>query len=61
MYLKMREEHKFVRGVYVDNPVVIGSNSDLIRDSKKEIMHLFEMSDLGLLRSYQGIDVMQYD
>ena len=47
--------------VYVDDLLVTGSSLRLIQEFKLEMAEKFEMSDLGLLTYYLGIEVCQYD
>lgn len=44
-------------GVYVDDLVITGNNSEEIDIFKSEMKHLFKMSDLGLLHFYLCIEV----
>ena len=46
-------------GVYVDDLVITGSDSSDIDKFKLEMQSLFQMSDLGLLSYYLGIEVRQ--
>ncbi|KAJ0500497.1 putative RNA-directed DNA polymerase [Helianthus annuus] len=46
-------------GVYVDDLIVTGSNESEILEFKEKMKRLFEMSDLGLLTYYLGIEVSQ--
>ncbi|KAI3742955.1 hypothetical protein L1987_60654 [Smallanthus sonchifolius] len=46
-------------GVYVDDLIVTGSNEKAIYDFKGRMMKVFDMSDLGLLSYYLGIEVEQ--
>lgn len=43
--------------VYVDDPLVIGSNKTLILKTKKVLQSVFEMKDLGELRYFLGMKV----
>ncbi|WVZ83575.1 LOW QUALITY PROTEIN: hypothetical protein U9M48_030707 [Paspalum notatum var. saurae] len=47
---------QLVVGMYVDDLIITGTNSQAIRKLKKEMTHLFKMSDLGLLHYYLGIE-----
>ena len=47
--------------VYVDDLLVTGSEFEMIREFKKEMSENFEMSDLGLLTYYLGIEVYQHN
>ncbi|KAD4586372.1 hypothetical protein E3N88_23973 [Mikania micrantha] len=46
-------------GVYVDDLIVTGSSEKSIQEFKKKMMSIFEMSDLGMLSYYLGIEVTQ--
>ncbi|KAL9281401.1 putative RNA-directed DNA polymerase [Arabidopsis thaliana] len=46
--------------VYVDDLFVTGTSLELIIRFKKEMSSKFEMSDLGLLSYYLGIEVTQH-
>jgi hypothetical protein len=46
-------------GVYVDDLVITGSSEQAIDKFKKEMKGQFQMSDLGLLSFYLGIEVHQ--
>ena len=43
---------------YVDGLIIIGTNHDLIRAFKEEMMTLSHMTNLGLLFSYFSIEVI---
>ena len=45
--------------VYVDDLLLAGSDEENLRNFKLELMKLFEMTDLGLLSTYLGIQVIQ--
>lgn len=46
-------------GVYVDDLIITGSHVDKIREFKAQMMEMFNMSDLGLLSYYLGVEVEQ--
>ncbi|XP_039144009.1 LOW QUALITY PROTEIN: alcohol dehydrogenase 1-like [Dioscorea cayenensis subsp. rotundata] len=46
-------------GVYVDDLIVTGSNTEEVKRFKEQMMMEFEMSDLGPLSYYLGIEVEQ--
>jgi len=48
-----------ILGVYVDDLIVTGSEKKEIQAFKKQMTEEFEMSDLGLLSFYLGIEVDQ--
>jgi transposase InsO family protein len=45
--------------VYVDDLLITGNNDDYIASIKKELKKVFDMTDLGLLHYYLGIEVTQ--
>lgn len=47
--------------VYVDDLLITGSNLDAIMEFKSEMSIKFEMTDLGKLTYYLGIEVLQLD
>ena len=48
-----------ILGVYVDDLFVTGGNPDEIKLFKEQMMSEFEITDLGLLTCYLGIEVDQ--
>ncbi|KAG7565310.1 Integrase catalytic core [Arabidopsis suecica] len=61
LYRKQTKEHLLVVVVYVDDLLVTGSSLSLILDFKKGMSTKFEMSDLGKLTYYLGIEVCQHE
>ena len=59
IYTRQNRDAQLVVGVYVDDLVIIGANCEDIKKFKMEMVDIFRMSDLGLLRYYLGIDVRQ--
>ena len=45
--------------VYVDDLLITGNNDDYIVSIKRELKKVFDMTDLGLLHYYLGIEVHQ--
>jgi hypothetical protein len=46
-------------GIYVDDLIITGNNDTIIANFKQQMSSRFEMSDLGLLSFYLGIQVKQ--
>ena len=46
-------------GIYVDDLIITGPRGELICKFKEEMKEKFEMTDLGLLSSYLGMEVRQ--
>ena len=59
LYLKRTIDAILILGVYVDDLLVTGSSSSVIDDFKAEMTREFDMSNLGSLSSYLGIEVKQ--
>ncbi|KAG6481981.1 hypothetical protein ZIOFF_058605 [Zingiber officinale] len=59
VYTRGEEEASILVGVYVDDLIVTGSSTEKINKFKQQMMTEFEMSDLGLLSYYLGIEVEQ--
>nr|GEU33305.1 hypothetical protein [Tanacetum cinerariifolium] len=60
VYTKKEEGNFLIVGVYVDDLLVTCSCDRSIQNFKKEMNSKFEISDLGLLTYYLGIEVSQY-
>ena len=59
MFKRKTKGSRLLVAVYVDDLLITGSNIDDIQEFKKEMSAKFEMSDLGLLHCYLGIEVIQ--
>ena len=59
VYLRGVGGRRLVVGVYVDDLVIAGGNSEDITKFKEEMKAKFKMSDLGLLHYYLGLEVTQ--
>ena len=59
LYLKRSEESLLMVKVYVDDLLITGSKTTMINEFKKNMSTIFEMSDLGFLTYYVGIEVRQ--
>ena len=46
-------------GVYVDDLIITGASEAKVEEFKKNMMRIFQMTNLGLLCSYLGIEVYQ--
>ncbi|KAG6493563.1 hypothetical protein ZIOFF_048555 [Zingiber officinale] len=57
VYTRGEGEASILVGVYVDDLIVTGSSTGRINKFKQQMMTEFEMSDLGLLSYYLGIEV----
>lgn len=59
LYLNNAGNACLLVGVYVDDLVITGSSNEEILKFKGQMKNLFQMSDLGLLSYYLGIEVAQ--
>jgi hypothetical protein len=57
VYVRGVEAKRLLVGVYVDDLIITGGDSSKVEKFKKEMMHLFLMSDLGALSFYLAIEV----
>lgn len=59
VYTRSNGAETLIIGVYVDDLIVTGTSADQVETFKLQMMKEFEMSDLGLLSYYLGIEVNQ--
>ena len=59
VYAQRGPTFTMIVGVYVDDLLIIGSSEGQIKAFKGHMMTIFSMSDLGLLSTYVGIEVVQ--
>lgn len=45
--------------LYVDDIIYMGTSSRLVENFKKQMMNRFEMTDLGLLHYFLGLEITQ--
>ncbi|KAF3667798.1 putative ribonuclease H protein-like, partial [Capsicum annuum] len=59
LYVKHNGIDILVVSIYVDDVLVTGSNTKNIEDFKQEMMQAFEMTDLGLMSYFLGMEIKQ--
>lgn len=59
LYVKLLGNDLVIVSLYVDDLFVTGSRRDLIEDFKKEMSQVFEMTDLGIMSYFLGMEVKQ--
>lgn len=59
VYVRTKQSNILIIGVYVDDLIITGTEAIDIQEFKHQMMNEFEMSDLGLLSYYLGIEVEQ--
>ena len=47
--------------LYVDDLLVTGNNTSIVEKFKQEMMEIFEMTDLGLMTFFLGMEIKQSD
>jgi hypothetical protein len=59
LYVKGSDANLIIVYVYVDELLVTGSYKTLIKEFKAEMLNVFEMTDLGLMSYFFGMEVKQ--
>nr|XP_020163059.2 uncharacterized mitochondrial protein AtMg00810-like [Aegilops tauschii subsp. strangulata] len=59
VYKRSSGKATLIVGVYVDDLIITGTCEEEIAAFKEQMHHLFDMSDLGLLSYYLGLEVKQ--
>ena len=60
LYLKQDQDGlQLVISLYVDDMLVTGSNVKLLAEFKREMQDVFEMSDLGIINYFLGMEIHQ--
>jgi hypothetical protein len=61
LYVKGADANLIIVSVYVDDLLVTGSNKTQIEEFKAEMFDVFEMTNLGLMSYFFGMEVKQSD
>jgi len=61
LYIKGNQANSIVISLYVDDLLVTGSNAKLIQQFKDDMLQVFEMTDLGEMTYFLGMEVKQND
>ena len=61
LYQMRKDGNLLLVAVYVDDLLITGSKVELIEEFKMSMAAKFDMTDLGLLSYYLGIEVLQYE
>ena len=59
VYISNIKGDRILVGVYVDDLIVTGSNTQRIEEFKSSMKTEYDMTDFGLLNSYLGVEVIQ--
>ena len=59
LYVKHQNNDVLIVSLYVDDLLLTGNNARLVEDFKQEMMKGFEMTDLGLMTFFLGMEIKQ--
>lgn len=59
LFLKLENGKMLILCLYVDDLIYTGNDEGMVEDFKRKMMNEFEMSDLGLMHFFLGIEVKQ--
>ena len=59
LYVKHKGNNVLIVSLYVDDMLVTGDDTRLVEEFKQEMMQAFEMTDLGLMTYFLGIEIKQ--
>ena len=61
LYIKAQGQYHLIVSLYVDDLIYTGNNLEMIKEFKEDMMKTFEMTDLGLMNYFLGIEVKQQE
>lgn len=59
LYIKSQGQYTLLLSLYVDDLIYTGNNTKMMMEFKEDMMKTFEMTDLGLMSYFLGIEVSQ--
>lgn len=59
--MKHKGNNLLIVSLYVDDLLVTGDDTKLVEEFKQEMMQAFEMTDLGLMSYFLGLEIKQSD
>jgi hypothetical protein len=57
LYVKCKGDNLLIVSLYVDDLLITGGNAKLVEEFKREMMKIFEMTDLGLMTYFLGMEI----
>ena len=57
LYIKAQGQYHLIVSLYVDDLIYTGNNLEMMKEFKEDMMKTFEMTDLGLMNYFLGIEV----
>ena len=61
LYIKTQGDKRLIVSLYDDDLIYAGNNETMVKEFKDDIMRTFDMTDLGLMHYFLGIEVDQTD
>jgi Reverse transcriptase (RNA-dependent DNA polymerase) len=61
IYVRSRKGETLIMALYVDDLIFMGNNSRMMEEFKRAMMKEFEMTDLGLMKYFLGLEVNQHE
>lgn len=61
LYVKRKENDVLIVSLYVDDLLITGGNAELVDEFKEEMKQVFEMTDLGLMSYFLGMEIKQLE
>jgi hypothetical protein len=61
LYVKCKGDDLLIVSIYVDDLLITGGNAKLVEEFKREMMKFFEMTDLGLMAYFLGMEIKQLE
>jgi hypothetical protein len=55
--VKCKGNDLLIVSLYIDDLLITGGNAKLIEEFKREMMKFFEMTDLGLMAYFLGMEI----
>ena len=59
LYVKHESNDILIVSLYVDDLLLTGNDAKLVEEFKQEMMKVFEMTDLGLMTFFLGMEIKQ--
>jgi len=59
LYVKQNGANILIISLYMDDLLVTGNNTSLVEKFKQEMMEVFEMTDLGLMTFFLGMEIVE--
>ncbi|KAK0597781.1 hypothetical protein LWI29_028530 [Acer saccharum] len=59
LYIKTQSNNILIVSLYVDDLIYTGNNEKMMKEFKEDMMKTFEMTDLGLMHYFLGIEINQ--